>query len=329
MAGIGLSQQPEREAPRKKAIVNLRIPVDFLPFLQTVPPLKIQEADGSPAQTNATKLIFPNGSLTRSGSQITYTGGGTVSGTTTLNQGTLTSSTPAFTHTATWNNAGVTFITWQSNITPTAAASASKHILIQENGADLWWIYKGGSTYGPAFVTFDSGSGNELAAFTSFNPANAGMAFSSGAKLWWTNGNNWYDTQDTGLNRAAPGVTGLHTSATTVGGTFRAVATTPAQITADQNNYNPGGTSYFQRWSSDASRNVTGLTFSTAQVDGQTHVICNVGAQNIVFQHQSASSTAANRFLNSTGAALTLAANKCADVIYDNTTGAWRTSLRN
>jgi hypothetical protein len=132
---------------------------------------------------------------------------------------------------------------------------------------------------------------------------------------------------DTGLNRAAAGVSSFNTTATTIGGTFRAIATTPAQITADQNNYNPAGSSLFQRWSSDASRNITGLVFSAAQVDGQVHYIWNVGAQNIVLVNESASSTAANRFTNSTGADITLGANKVALVQYDGTTSRWRVTL--
>jgi hypothetical protein len=49
---------------------------------QSNPPLKIKEVDGSPSQTNATELIFPNGTLTRSGSRITFSisGGGFVTG---------------------------------------------------------------------------------------------------------------------------------------------------------------------------------------------------------------------------------------------------------
>lgn len=99
----------------------------------------------------------------------------------------------------------------------------------------------------------------------------------------------------------------------------------PAQLTADQNNYNPGR-QRFQRWSSDASRTVTGL--SNSQVDGQEHLIVNVGSNNIVLSHQNASSSAGNRFLNSTGADITLAANEAADIIYDNTTGRWRVFKR-
>jgi hypothetical protein len=113
------------------------------------------------------------------------------------------------------------------------------------------------------------------------------------------------------------------------GGTFRHVATSPTQITANQNDYNPGGVSYFQRWSSDAARSVTGLTFTAAQADGQVYVVVNVGAQNIVLVNQSASSTSANRFLNSSGADITLSANQAADLIYDGTQSRWLVFKRN
>lgn len=129
---------------------------------------------------------------------------------------------------------------------------------------------------------------------------------------------------DTGLERKAPAVVGFADGGASIGGTYSSIARTPAQITADQNNYNPGGVSRFQRWSSDAARNVTGLTFSTTQVDGQSHLIVNIGAQNIVLKHQDAASAAANRFLNSTGADITLSAEQAAEIVYDNTTARWR-----
>lgn len=135
-------------------------------------------------------------------------------------------------------------------------------------------------------------------------------------------------TSATRIGRAAEGIVHFH-DGSSAGITFRTIARTPSQITADQNNYNPGGQSRFQRWSSDASRNVTGMTFTTAQVDGQEHVIWNVGAQNIVLQNENASSTAANRFTTSTGADLTLAAKKCAFVMYDGTTSRWLVCLGN
>ncbi len=135
---------------------------------------------------------------------------------------------------------------------------------------------------------------------------------------------------DTALYRATAKVVSFEASSTQGGtpGTWRAIATSPAQITANQDNYNPGGASYFQRWNSDASRNVTGLTFTAAQVDGQCHLIVNVGAQDIVLKEQT-TSTAANQFLNSTGADITLSAKQAADVIYDATVSRWRVFKRN
>lgn len=99
--------------------------------------------------------------------------------------------------------------------------------------------------------------------------------------------------------------------------------TSPATLSGNVNNYNPGGLSYYQRWDSDASRNVTGLSFSGFQVDGETHLITNIGLNDIVLKHQSGSSTAANRFYNSTGTDITLAPKQSASVIYDATNQYW------
>jgi len=116
-------------------------------------------------------------------------------------------------------------------------------------------------------------------------------------------------------------------SSTSVGGTHRFIPRSPAQITSNQHNYAPGGDSKYLRLSTDASRDITGLTFASAQVDGEEHVIINVGSNNIVLKHD-VTSTAANRFLNSTGADITLAANEAADLMYDGTTQRWRVLKR-
>lgn len=154
--------------------------------------------------------------------------------------------------------------------------------------------------------------------------SNNGVGIGSTQRFSWSS-NTDGSAADTGLQRGAPAVVRF-SNGSTGAGTFSSVATSPAQITANQNNYNPGGLGHLQRWNSDASRNVTGMTFTTAQVDGQEHVICNVGAQDIVLTNEDAASTAANRFLNMSGANITLSANNCAFSIYDNTTARWRTS---
>jgi hypothetical protein len=62
-------------------------------------------------------------------------------------------------------------------------------------------------------------------------------------------------------------------------------------------------------------------------VDGETRIIWNVGSNNIVLVNESASSTAANRFTTSTGADITVAANKVVMAMYDATTARWRVAL--
>jgi hypothetical protein len=57
---------------------------------------------------------------------------------------------------------------------------------------------------------------------------------------------------------------------------------------------------------------------------GQVIIITNVGANNLVLQHQNAGSTASNRFLCTTGADITLAANQAAYIWRDGTTARWR-----
>jgi hypothetical protein len=104
------------------------------------------------------------------------------------------------------------------------------------------------------------------------------------------------------------------------------LSTTPAQITANQNNYSAlTSDSAWLRWSSDASRNVTGMVMAVAgNLTGDYHRIVNVGAFNIVLKHQDTNSTDTNRFLSSTGADITLAPNEAAECLYDGTTQRWR-----
>lgn len=62
---------------------------------------------------------------------------------------------------------------------------------------------------------------------------------------------------------------------------------------------------------------------------GAFRMIINVGSNNIVLKHEDANSTAANRFLNSTGADITLSANQAADLYYDEQNTRWRVFKRN
>lgn len=70
----------------------------------------------------------------------------------------------------------------------------------------------------------------------------------------------------------------------------------PAQITADQNDYAPAnlGTRYIFYLSTDANRTLTGLAGGP---DGKTVVLYNTGSFFLILAHENAGSTAANRFL--------------------------------
>ena len=135
-----------------------------------------------------------------------------------------------------------------------------------------------------------------------------------------------------GFTMPANSVIGLRASnggsapSTTVGATLHAIPDSPTQLTADQDNYQAGtGRSMFYRLSSDASRSITGFNpAGGTNQDGELHYFINVGSNNIVLVNESASSTAGNRFLNVTGADITLAANEMAMLIYDNTSARWR-----
>ncbi len=126
---------------------------------------------------------------------------------------------------------------------------------------------------------------------------------------------------DTAVGRASAGVLNFGTLTGSFSATYQTFPTTPSQITANQNDYNPGVAEWY-RLSSDASRNITGLSIS--QNDGQIAYFYNIGSFDIVLTHQDAGSAAANRFLNSTGANITLTSNEIAQLRYDSTTARWR-----
>ena len=97
----------------------------------------------------------------------------------------------------------------------------------------------------------------------------------------------------------------------------------PTQLLADQNNYAPGDYAVL-RMSSDAARTITGISDGKK---GRVLWIHNVGAQNIVLAHQSASSKDINRMISGTAAAITLGANDSARLYYDSTTQRWRITV--
>lgn len=109
-------------------------------------------------------------------------------------------------------------------------------------------------------------------------------------------------------------------------------ASTPDQITSDQNNYAfafTGTTAHrvqndelsFQRISSDAARTITGIA---AKGHAFVYLLANVGSFTITLANESASSDAANRIITGTGANLDIGAGTMALLVYDETSARWR-----
>jgi hypothetical protein len=100
-------------------------------------------------------------------------------------------------------------------------------------------------------------------------------------------------------------------------------AISPAQITANQNDYSPtlflGAQTI--RIDSDASRDITGFA---APPTAQTKTLINVGSNPIVLKHQNAGSSAANRIIVQGGGDLTMQPDDAVTIFYDITTDRWR-----
>lgn len=98
-------------------------------------------------------------------------------------------------------------------------------------------------------------------------------------------------------------------------------AISPTQIVANTDNYNPTSLSTCGRLrvSTDASRNLTGITAGT---DGQLMLLQNVGAFDLVLKHD-VTSTAANRFYGPNAADFTVRGKGSAWLCYDGTLARW------
>jgi hypothetical protein len=96
----------------------------------------------------------------------------------------------------------------------------------------------------------------------------------------------------------------------------------PAQITADQNNYNLGK-SHVAFLDLSADWSVTGI-LATGIPDGWTLLVWNISAFNLIFNHQDAASTAANRIIGQGDANIGLKAGFSGTFTYDLTATRWR-----
>ena len=129
------------------------------------------------------------------------------------------------------------------------------------------------------------------------------------------------------------GITYRRSVAGTTGATFNAanwqqmtapvnVTTTPAQITSNRNDYALDiATADIFRISSDAARNITGIT--AGLFDGHAILLRNVGSFAITLRHQDAASAAANRIISPWAGDVVISANSSMLLMYDSTLSRW------
>jgi hypothetical protein len=116
---------------------------------------------------------------------------------------------------------------------------------------------------------------------------------------------------------------GAHASTHQTGGTdaVGSVVVTPTSLAAATNNWSIGTGDIF-RVSSSAAYDVTGITAGTS---GLAILLVNVGSFALTLKHQSASSTAANRFTTPwAGDCILNASGGNAVLVYDSTSATWR-----
>jgi hypothetical protein len=115
-----------------------------------------------------------------------------------------------------------------------------------------------------------------------------------------------------GIVRISNGSTG--------GGSLAYTSSTPAAITANQNDYVLTG-SAFQRLNCTTASDITGIAPPTsgAHVDGRMIRLVSVGTATVTLKHNDAASTAANRIYMHAGNHTSLTVNEWADLVYDST----------
>jgi hypothetical protein len=120
------------------------------------------------------------------------------------------------------------------------------------------------------------------------------------------------------------GAPAAHESSHRTGGSdpIANVVVSPAEITENTNNYNPGTGDIF-RLTANAARNITGIV---ARTDGAAILLINVDSTDaITLKHASADSTDVNRILVPwEGDYVMSAKGGAALLVYDDTTDRWR-----
>jgi hypothetical protein len=98
----------------------------------------------------------------------------------------------------------------------------------------------------------------------------------------------------------------------------------PAQITADQNDYNPTGLADVSKLRLSCNAHGRFIGGISGGVVGRFLVLDNVGSFTLDLDHDSASSTAANRIFTPSGGRFAIQPNESVILFYDATSSRWR-----
>lgn len=110
-------------------------------------------------------------------------------------------------------------------------------------------------------------------------------------------------------------------------GAFNWSVNTPANIAADQNNYDTGDAVIIRLNPTGTDRLITGLAPTGGNTDGRIMLLQNISTTlDVTLKDQDAGSSAANRFLTGVGD-ITLSPNDAVFVWYDATSLRWRAAL--
>ena len=171
-------------------------------------------------------------------------------------------------------------------------------------------------TTGSAFVNF--GQTQPISGTISFTASGIGLLIagpSTGATISVTNA----ATTRAAISAAQSGSNSDITFLNVLLGIYL-LDSTPAQITANQNNYNPGTGSSF-RLDLDAAWSITGFDNGT---DGRIIMFVNISAFDLTLEHQDVGSDPENRIITGTGAGVIYPSNCFGIIKYDDTTDRWR-----
>ena len=133
------------------------------------------------------------------------------------------------------------------------------------------------------------------------------------------------DTDDSG--KLIIGSGSVPNTTVDVDGDFATRVDSPASFAVNQDDFDNGAFSFLRLTNTSvASPDSVDITGFSNSADGKRVVVVNVSStQDIIFKHEDASSTAANRFNNGNAAAdKTLAPDDTIEYIYDSTDSRWR-----